>query len=508
MKATYEVTPAACDNSSRAAGIALAVRPRAALAALAAAALAVAATACGGSGADKAGGQREQKPLTVTLESEDDLSLTGSPEFAAAVERVSEGSMHIRFVYAGRGTETEFEKGVVEDVRHGKAELGIGDARVWDTIGATSFQALLAPFLVDSFELERRVLEGPLATRMLEGVEQAGVVGIALLPGPLRSPFGLSHLLLGPDDYRGATIGIRPSGLARRVLGALRASAKVYVPGSVSGLDGMESNPKAIDYNGWEGALTANVVLWPKPYTIFMNRDAFDALTPEQQEILRDAGRETIAPELEDVARDSAEALSAACARGAITLVSASAADVTALREAVQPVYEELESDPETKELIGDITEMRSAEPAAASALPRCRQAGGNAKARAATLEGRWKLTFTRDDLIAVSASETGGASVGTNITKDLPARITAISEFANGRYTASVGGRVVARGTYTVNGDVMTLVFDPPVPAGYIAGHVYRQRWNVYRDSLTFSRFHDSDADFVLLTNPLTRIH
>jgi hypothetical protein len=35
----------------------------------------------------------------------------------------------------------------------------------------------------------------------------------------------------------------------------------------------------------------------------------------------------------------------------------------------------------------------------------------------------------------------------------------------------------------------------------------VYRQRWNVYRDSLTFSRFHDSDADVVLLTNPLTRI-
>jgi hypothetical protein len=52
-----------------------------------------------------------------------------------------------------------------------------------------------------------------------------------------------------------------------------------------------------------------------------------------------------------------------------------------------------------------------------------------------------------------------------------------------------------------------MSLVFDPPVPAGYIAGNVYRQRWNVYRDSLTFSRFHDSDADVVLLTNPLTRI-
>ena len=281
---------------------------RAALAAFGAALVLVAAACAGGEG-DKAGGKQQAQPLVLTLESEDDLSLTGAPEFAEAVERVSEGSMRIQFVHAGRGTEVEWEKGVVEDIRGGKAQLGIVDARVWDTIGVTSFQALLAPFLVDSLELERQVLESPLATRMLEGVEQADVVGIALLPGPLRSPFGISHPLIGPDDYRGATIGIRPGGLMRTALRALGAEAKVYVPGVLSGLDGAESNPKAIDYNSWEGALTINVVLWPKPYTIFMNRDAFDALTSEQQEILREAGREALAPELADVASDSSEAL-------------------------------------------------------------------------------------------------------------------------------------------------------------------------------------------------------
>ena len=159
------------------------------------------------------------------------------------------------------------------------------------------------------------------------------------------------------------TIGIRPAGLMRTALRALGAEAKVYVPGILSGLDGAESNPKAIDYNSWEGALTTNVVLWPKPYTIVMNRGAFEALTSEQQEILREAGREALGPELDELVHDSSEALSAACARGALTLVSASAVDLAALREAVQPVYEELESDPETNELIGDITEMRSSSP-------------------------------------------------------------------------------------------------------------------------------------------------
>ena len=31
--------------------------------------------------------------------------------------------------------------------------------------------------------------------------------------------------------------------------------------------------------------------------------------------------------------------------------------------------------------------------------------------------------------------------------------------------------------------------------------------RWNVYRDTLTFSRVPGSDADCVLLVNPLTRV-
>ena len=185
---------------------------RAVFAASAAAVLVFVATACLGGGGDKAGGDQQAQPLVLTLESEDDLSLTGAPEFAAAVDRLSEGLMRIEHVPAGRGTEIEWEKGVVEDIRGGKAQLGIVDARVWDTLGVTSFRAMLAPFLVDSLELERRVLESPLATRMLEGVEQAGLVGIALLPGPLRSPFGISHLLLGPTDFRGATIGIRPAG--------------------------------------------------------------------------------------------------------------------------------------------------------------------------------------------------------------------------------------------------------------------------------------------------------
>src|SRR5262245_49432979 len=225
-------------------------------------------TGCGGSG-DKAGGE-QGKPVVLTLESEDDLSQSGAPEFAEAVERLSGGSMRIDLVRANRSLEVQYERGLVDDVRTGKANLGIVGVRVWDTIGVDSFRALLAPLLVDSYELERRVIESDEGKRMLDGVERAGVVGIALLAGPLRRPLGLSRPLLGPEDYRGETVAIRPGGVARETFGALGARAKGYVPGDLAGFDAVEIDPNTIDYNGWEGVLTTNVVLWPKPYSIVM----------------------------------------------------------------------------------------------------------------------------------------------------------------------------------------------------------------------------------------------
>ena len=162
--------------------------------------------------------------------------------------------------------------------------------------------------------------------------------------------------------------------------------------------------------------------------------------------------------------------------------------------------YDELGSNPETQELVDDITAMRSGELAAASTLAPCRRAGrGNETTGGAALEGRWKLTFTGDDLIAVG--------VPKSIAKNAPQIVRLIVEFANGRYRGIVGGRVVVKGTYTVSGDVMSLVLDAPVPTGYVAGHVYRHRWNVFRDSLTFSRVAGSDFDGVLLANSLTRV-
>jgi TRAP-type C4-dicarboxylate transport system substrate-binding protein len=350
-------------------------RGRRAVAVLGAAGLVLAVAGCGSEQVDKAGGSA---PRTLTLATHDDDYAYGT--FAAAVERLSGGSMKIRVATnwrnGGGRREIDYERRIVADVRIGTVQLGIVGVRVWDTLGVDDFQALLAPFLVDSLWLERRALESSLAAHALESVADKGVVGIALLPGRLRRPLGITRMLLGPHDYRDAEIGIRLGGVAEATFRVLGAVGTGYVPGHLSGFDGTEVDALAItenDYDNGARALTGNVVFWPKPQTIVMNRKAFSGLTPQQQRILRDAGREALAPELARIAHDQRLGLSVLCSDGRLPIATATSADLAALRSAVQPVYDQIERDPFTKRWIAQIARMRATGPVVQQTL-KCRR--------------------------------------------------------------------------------------------------------------------------------------
>jgi TRAP-type C4-dicarboxylate transport system substrate-binding protein len=455
-------------------------------------ALVAAATACGGSG-DKAGGDGGGKAVVLTLESEDDPQLTPAPEFAEAVERLSGGSVRIRLVPAGRGLEVDFERGVVEDVREGKAQLGLVGARVWDTLGVPSFRPLLAPFLVASLELERQALERPEAERLLDGVEQAGVVGVGLLPGPLRRPSGNSRPLRRPADFRGATIGIRPAGMAREVLHALGATIRANAPGDLGGLDGSELDPATIAYNDYDDqVVTGNVVLWPKPFTVVMNRSAWDGLSVERQELLRHAAREARSTELRNVKQHETAAVVELCRRGGASFVLASAADLTALRAAVRPVYAELERDADAARLIAWIDEHRQE-----ARTLRCPRTSTSAAVGSSQLEGRWETTWTRDDLVAAGIRPKDALLLSGHHTAD----------FHDGRFrfAGDPGSGKSATGTYVLDGDVVRLTFRTGVALQL--GRVYELGWSVYRDSLAFTAVPGSEPLLAFLSAPYRRV-
>jgi TRAP-type C4-dicarboxylate transport system substrate-binding protein len=179
--------------------------------------------------------------------------------------------------------------------------------------------------------------------------------------------------LIRPADYRGTKIGIRASLVAEQTLRALGARASVYTPGDLSGLDGAELDPLTITqsiYDRHARSLTANVVFWPKAWTIIINEAVFGRLTNSQRQILLAAGREAVSGELHQTARDQQAGLANLCSEK-FPFSTATAADLAELRMAVRPVYRQIERDPLTRQWITQIQRMRTSD---ATEVARCRR--------------------------------------------------------------------------------------------------------------------------------------
>jgi TRAP-type C4-dicarboxylate transport system substrate-binding protein len=432
-------------------------------------------------GPNKAGGGAGERQRVLTLAAHD-YSDPFAEHYVAAVKRLSGGSVTIRVKEGWRYYELDYERPTISDVRHGDVDLAVVGARAWDRAGVTSFRGAVAPFLVDSFALQRLLLESSLVEPMLGGVERLGLVGLALLPGGLRRPLGVARPLLAPDDFRGTTIGIRPAGVAQATFRALGGSAKAFppMPTGLSGLDGAESDVPTIMNNRYDTRarfLTANVVLWPRLTTVVIDREAFDSLTADQQEALREAGREVLAPLLARLQADERTSLRALCQAGRTSLVTASAADRSALRKAVQPVYDRLDRDPLTRDVVAEIEKLR-ARVTRAQAVLHCAPIGVDRGPP--ELTKRWHVDLTAAELVAAGAQRDEAESFRGRVTVELARR----------QWLVRIGRTgAVYRGTYTVDDGTLALTLDECDVPGCTAGQIVYAGWSVYRDKLTLSR-------------------
>jgi TRAP-type C4-dicarboxylate transport system substrate-binding protein len=453
---------------------------------LAAVVLALAASACSDGRVDKAGGTRTTQPVVLTLANHEN-----APEdiqyWIEEVQRRSGGSLRIQVTNRWRDQEADYDKGTIADVQAGKVQLAKVAARAYDTVGVTSFQALLAPLLIDNPTLERRVLESDLAGELLAGTGKLDLVGLAVLPTRLRKPLGLSRPLVAAEDYRGARIGVREGEVAKATFTALGATPVATVPGGpLSSLDGIEADLGVIkgnEYDQQAKAVTANVTLWPKPVTVVINRTVLESLTASQQEALRGVGPAVVARQLDFLRGLTEEDRGILCRRG-LRFVRASERDLAGLRRAVQPVYDRLERNPQTRSLLRRIQAMKR-ETAAAPDAPACSPSDatttGPASQQATALDAVYRTSFTREELAAspllTDPGEASEENWGTFTLTLQHGRVTLDQRTDAATFRTS--------GTYTVNGDAIVLSFT----AGGSAGETFAFRWSLYRDVLTFKR-------------------
>jgi TRAP-type transport system periplasmic protein len=321
----------------------------------------LAATGCGGSTSDKAGGTHH-KPLVLTMANPSSTSHDLDP-WAHEVETRSGGTLHIRFANNWRLRERDFEAGLIRDVKATKVvDMGWVGSRAFDAVKVSTFDALHAPFVIDSYTLEQAVLQSRIPDRMLMGLKPLGLVGLGVLPGPLRRPLSAPRPLRTLADFAGLRVGYQGASEPAHALRALGARPVQLVPGAPwRGIDATEQHLASINANGYDTSaqyLTANVVFWPRPMVLFINRHVFARLTPKQREALTGAAHSVIAKTIAAIRAQEHSAIAEICRRG-IKLVTASAADTYRLRTASAPLVAQLERQPDTRSFLTAIIALR-----------------------------------------------------------------------------------------------------------------------------------------------------
>jgi TRAP-type C4-dicarboxylate transport system substrate-binding protein len=319
-------------------------------------------------GGDKAGGVRGGAVVLTLASTEENLA--GTPavaEFVRGVARRSDGALRIRVVGRWGGYAPDSEAQVVQAVGAGRVDLGSTGSGAFDDFG---LRPLEAPLLVDSLGLERAVIAGPLPGRLLGGLRDGGVVGLALLANGFRLPIGARRPLRSTGDWRGVSFGVEDPELEADTVRALGAKPVVtlgpfrrqdLVAGRIQGF--------ALDLRSYTQLglardapfVTANIALWPEFDVLFANPGRLASLTHEQRVWLRQAAADAESDSV-SVSASGRDTLDAACAVGA-RFADASPKDLAGLRRSFARLYRELESDPAGDAVVRDIEHLKRSLP-------------------------------------------------------------------------------------------------------------------------------------------------
>jgi TRAP-type C4-dicarboxylate transport system substrate-binding protein len=306
----------------------------------------------------------DQGPVSLRLGTADESDTPGGEaitEFVRLVRTASGGKLLIYPVWQASGADVrEWDQGVARMVKNEELPLGMIPARTWDTEGVTSLRALNAPFLVTSDALADKIVgTKDLAGEMMAGLDKAGVSGLALLPEGLRHPFGFGHALATQKDYAGKGVRAPRSDLGDATIRALGGKPQdmvgdEYAAGARDGtLAGAETGFVLSLGLPAPSVAVANLTFNTKVNTLVINSKVLNGLSAANRTILQNAATATRSWVVSHRTTEASNA-AAFCNNGG-KIVDATAAELRAAAQAVQPIYTELEKDAATKAQIDRI---------------------------------------------------------------------------------------------------------------------------------------------------------
>ncbi|MTJ80596.1 MAG: TRAP transporter substrate-binding protein [Telmatospirillum sp.] len=266
--------------------------------------------------------------------------------------KLSNGKYSIKVFHSGQ---LGSEKDTIEQVKLGAIDFLRVNTGALNTVCKATVVPVM-PFVFKSKEHMRAVLDGPIGEDILKDCEKEGLIGLAYYDSGSRS-FYTKKPINSLADLKGMKIRVQQTDVWVAMMKALGANATPMPYGEIftglkTGLiDGAENNwPSYESSHHYEVAkyfsLTEHSMA---PEVLLMSKRIWDKLTPEDQQMIRKAAKDSV-PYMRKLWDEKEMAARATVEKAGVQVITPNKAEFQA---AMKPVYDQfINNDPALKSLL------------------------------------------------------------------------------------------------------------------------------------------------------------
>ncbi|WP_296936337.1 TRAP transporter substrate-binding protein [uncultured Marinobacter sp.] len=281
----------------------------------------------------------------TTADSKVDPYAIAAHYFAEELEAAAPGEFNVQFYPNHQlGNDTA----MLQAMQFGTMDAGVITGTQVGTL-ESAFQLNDLPFLYANNQQAHKVLDGEVGQTLLEKLDAKGIVGLGFPEAGFRHTINNERPIRTPEDFNGVKLRVQPSDLfiaSFRAIGANpvpMAWSDVFTAVQQGTVDGLEI-PLPVIYANKYPEVTDYLSLTSHTYNalaLLMSKQTFNKLSPETQELVREAAKKAIDRQRETVASNNGNVLDQIKAAG---MTVNEVDDVEAFRSKVANVYDEYRS--------------------------------------------------------------------------------------------------------------------------------------------------------------------
>ena len=265
--------------------------------------------------------------------------------WAKRIEERSGGTL-VAKVFPGASLAQRDPTREIAALHSGAADLAVGSTLFWATqVDALGVVGL--PWLAADSTQVAALTRGPVADVLIAALQRMEVVPLALAPLGHRQLATRERVVRTPGDLAGLQVRLAGPPQLADLFAALGARARIMSFGDAQAafaagtLDAQEGTPAMFATTRLDAVGVKRVILWnaiAEAAVFAVNRQRWEAWSPAEQALVRDAARETAA-ELPGLVRQEDEAALAALRKGGMAVTRLTPAERAAFAAATRDLY-------------------------------------------------------------------------------------------------------------------------------------------------------------------------